>query len=562
MLSELTALMGWSPRTGTIRGGGYLNPITTGGVGWGIGANTSRYYLSANNESRIWMTGSLTAVRLYIGVKHADITAFYVSVWRKNVAGTYDLIGQEDVWPSLAASSITTVTLATPIAVVQGDYIGYGITASSTSGSYQTLGVGDQVAASTYYVSGATPDATGYAWESKMASAVLMPVVAYVSVAPSAVCIGDSLVAGHPANYSYAENSKTVDATSSPAALLQSMLGITNIANMGIGSQTTSTIAARIAADLTALTPRWAVLDGGVNDLIAGTVTQDTFLANWTTMLNACEAAAVIPIVLPILPWTNGTTEQMQTRDAWNAALETLVKSYPTALYASDAPTMLGLFRAAGDEGNLWDIQAAYDSDGVHLNAAGYAVLARAIVRAIARGRETALTAAYDKAKDDVLTPLAAVDGKADTLLTRATEARLAELDAANLPADVAAATAKVLDAAGVRGALGTGGDIDAKLDSILAASGGAIEDGVTITPATRVDDDGVIVADPLGTAIGVVMPYATIIAYIGNTAHYEFEADADGDYSFKLPTGSVWRIVASAPRYKTTSMQVSTVVA
>ena len=84
----------------------------------------------------------------------------------------------------------------------------------------------------------------------------------------------------------------------------------------------------------------------------------------------------------------------------------------------------------------------------------------------------------------------------------------------------------------------------------------------MTITPATRVDDDGVIVADPLGTAIGVVMPYATIIAYIGNTAHYEFEADADGDYSFKLPTGSVWRIVASAPRYKTTSMQVSTVVA
>jgi hypothetical protein len=52
-------------------------------------------------------------------------------------------------------------------------------------------------------------------------------------------------------------------------------------------------------------------------------------------------------------------------------------------------------------------------------------------------GDAMTLTAAYDKAKDDVLTPLAAVDGKADTLLTRATEARLAELDAANLPADV-----------------------------------------------------------------------------------------------------------------------------
>lgn len=49
----------------------------------------------------------------------------------------------------------------------------------------------------------------------------------------------------------------------------------------------------------------------------------------------------------------------------------------------------------------------------------------------LAAGAAMTLTAAYDKAKDDVLTPLAVVDGLIDTLIDRLTETRAGYLDAA-----------------------------------------------------------------------------------------------------------------------------------
>ncbi len=138
------------------------------------------------------------------------------------------------------------------------------------------------------------------------------------------------------------------------------------------------------------LRPRVAILQCGVNDL-AGGVSQATFLANWTTMLDACKAAGVETVVCKIAPWTNGTSVQMQTRDTWNAALATLAAGYPDAVVV-DFDDYVGTARAGGDASNKWDIASAYAAgDGVHFNGLGYARMAQAILDALGKPERNAI---------------------------------------------------------------------------------------------------------------------------------------------------------------------------
>jgi hypothetical protein len=97
-------------------------------------------------------------------------------------------------------------------------------------------------------------------------------------------------------------------------------------------------------------------------------------------MLDAAQASDSISkiLVMKILPWSNGTNVQMQTRDDWNASLVTLAAGYSKAIVV-DASSYVGQFRSGGDAGNLWDIQAVYNSDGVHFTSAGHGQIAQAL---------------------------------------------------------------------------------------------------------------------------------------------------------------------------------------
>lgn len=118
-------------------------------------------------------------------------------------------------------------------------------------------------------------------------------------------------------------------------------------------------------------------------------------------------------------------------------------------------------------------------------------------------GTGATLTPEYDHAKDDVLTPLAVVDGKVDA--------------------------------------------IKESIDTLKP------DEGVLITPESIGDD---------GLPLGRIMPYGTISAYIGDALQYRFDkiGDADGDFAITLPYGSTWTLVAeNPPAYRATTAVITT---
>lgn len=361
-------------------------PYDTAASGTGNFGSTSvvqRSFLTLGQKYRIRQNGTITRVRLY-AASVTDLTGMYITVWRKD-GSTYDLVGESNnIAGSLVAGNFATIDLSTPIAGVQeGDFYGFRMTWGKSSPSGLNLfGRTSQTGVTTYIYAGQAA-ATDFAWESQSAGAgSVVPVELYMQ-APQAVFIGDSIMMGATAHTSFLSTTLETGMSTTIEYHLSQLTGYT-YQNMGIGAQTTTQMLARFSADVVALKPKLVVINGGVNDIVGGAVTKATFLSNWEDMLDAVQAEASIDavVVLKILPWTNGTNGQMQTRDAWNADLVTLASGYSKAVVV-DASSRVGQTRASGDPGNLWDIKTEYDDDGVHFLSAGYEQIAQAIAQAL-----------------------------------------------------------------------------------------------------------------------------------------------------------------------------------
>lgn len=340
-------------------------------------------YLIKNNESRIRQNGYVNQVAIALGA-NTNVTSIKLIVFRKDGA-TYDSVATSEELISKIQIGFDTITLDTPLLVNEGDYIGVGtLSSGATPGTFpaKQITTADSLR---YTTVSPIPTGNDYDWDAKPGSTYKMQIKAF-GAAPLAVMIGDSIAAGHPTHYSFIENSLTSALADSPSYQLYTLNNKYIVQNMGIGPQTSTQINARFAADVVALKPKMVIINGGVNDIAGGSITKETFLANYTAMLNACIANDILPVVCKILPWTNGTNEQMQTRDDWMADLEALVNSatYNGAVWV-DFDTAMGKNRVGGDAGNLWDLQTTpdYDNDGVHPTALGYAKMAEVIDAAI-----------------------------------------------------------------------------------------------------------------------------------------------------------------------------------
>ena len=358
----------------------YAYPATSGSANWGHTVAGHREFVTIGQKYRVRQSGDITKIRVY-AADTSNLSGFYVKIWRKDASG-YDLVGTSaNLVGGLVNGQMSTIPLNVPLSdVLEGDYYGYRM---ETSGGYAFHALAD-TDVKTYLMTDSTPGENDFDWEAQVPSNFVLPIELYMA-SPKIAFIGDSIIAGHPVHYSFPECLSRTDIASKMVSHFHELSGY-SYQNMGIGSQTTANIAARFDSDIVSLNPGMVVMDGGVNDIAIGTISKSDFIQNWESMLASAVNNNIRPIVFLVLPWTDGSTAQMTIRDEWNLALREIAENHNALVV--DASAYVGLERASGPAGNLWDIQPQYNADGVHFNSDGHQKLAEAIWDALQNGRQ------------------------------------------------------------------------------------------------------------------------------------------------------------------------------
>lgn len=329
-----------------------------------------RYFIQTGQNDRIRQNGDINSLKFHISNKD-NIIDFKYCIWRKD-GSTYDLIDERTIDVASLNNGINTVSI-TPLSVQEGDYYGYYVNQIGESDWGLYVDASDTTHKG-YYATATDITTTNMDWENDVdvsITTLIYTIEAFMDDV-DVVFIGDSIMAGHPAHYSYIETTQTNDLTSTIEYQFGQVSDL-SYQNMGIGGQTTTQIKARFASDVINLHPNYVVIEGGVND-VAGAVDSATILSNYEWMIDTALANDVQPFVILILSWTNGDIAQNQQIDYINAELITMCEE--KSIEYIDARQEIGEFRVGGDDGNYWNIQSQYNADGVHFNSAGHGVIA------------------------------------------------------------------------------------------------------------------------------------------------------------------------------------------
>ena len=140
----------------------------------------------------------------------------------------------------------------------------------------------------------------------------------------------------------------------------------------GIGGQTTPQILGRFRADVVDLEPAAVVILAGTNDIAGNTgeVTNKQIQDNLASMAEIATANDIRVILASILPASDYPWSPGRQPAGRIAAINSWIRAYAE----ENDHLYLDYYSAlVNDEGGM---QAAYTTDGVHVNAAGYAVMA------------------------------------------------------------------------------------------------------------------------------------------------------------------------------------------
>lgn len=379
-----------SADTGDIDIGGYFT-VPSAGADWGAGGSSEMHFLSAFYKARIRQDTTLTKVQFYVASKPSAVTAFYIEVWRYDSSTQkYDRISQEDVWSSVTAATLNTITLATPVTVKEGDTIGYGYTSSSNPGNFLNkedsgTSVYNRQPNATYYTTGTTT-ADDFNWAGTTSSTDYMPIKLYSGTAPIVVWLGDSVQAGF--NFSNSFLTKSITTTFFSPSGIETIpqrvcrsLGYT-FQNMAISGEKTSEIAARITMDMTALKPRVMVFVASINDV---QVSQDNaaYKSSVDTILDACINIGCKPVIFTFLPANSPLLSDSEAliAEAYDTILRTEASDRGLTVY--DVKPYVGQFRTGGTAGNYWDWQNEYHDDEAHANNRGFEKIAEIMIQSI-----------------------------------------------------------------------------------------------------------------------------------------------------------------------------------
>jgi lysophospholipase L1-like esterase len=159
--------------------------------------------------------------------------------------------------------------------------------------------------------------------------------------------------------------------------------------NRGIGGQTTGQMLLRFRSDVISLGPRAVVILAGTNDLAGNTgpVTPETTEANLANMVELARANKISVVLASLLPVCDCKQSPdgnpiKRTGDRPAAAILGLNKRIAD-LARKYGATYLDYYTAMVDGGGA--LKAELTDDGLHPNAAGYAVMAGAAERALGR---------------------------------------------------------------------------------------------------------------------------------------------------------------------------------
>jgi len=159
--------------------------------------------------------------------------------------------------------------------------------------------------------------------------------------------------------------------------------------NRGIGGQTTAQMLLRFRADVIELQPKAVVILAGTNDIAgnAGPATMDAIQDNLASLAELARAHGIRVVLASLLPVSD------DKKDANGVAL-TRTRQRPTATIrelnrwlagyaAKNGHVSLDYFSATADASGR--LRPELNDDGLHPNAAGYAVMAPLAERAIAQ---------------------------------------------------------------------------------------------------------------------------------------------------------------------------------
>jgi len=159
--------------------------------------------------------------------------------------------------------------------------------------------------------------------------------------------------------------------------------------NRGIGGQTTAQMLVRFRADVLALKPRVVVILAGTNDVAgnAGTVTLEATLDNLASMAELARLHGIGVVLASALPVSDdkkdaGGWPLLRTHDRPTETLRALNR-WLADRARTKGDVYLDYFSALADAHGL--LKPELNDDGLHPNAAGYAVMAPLAEAGIAR---------------------------------------------------------------------------------------------------------------------------------------------------------------------------------
>ncbi len=158
--------------------------------------------------------------------------------------------------------------------------------------------------------------------------------------------------------------------------------------NRGIGGQTTSQMLLRFPPDVIALQPDVVVILAGTNDIAgnSGPVSLETVEQNLATMAEVAKLHGIRVVLASILPVSDDKKDPegrplLRTQDRPPAKIRAL-NAWMQDYARRNAHVYLDYYSAAVDGSGL--LKPELNNDGLHPNAAGYAVMAPRAEQAIA----------------------------------------------------------------------------------------------------------------------------------------------------------------------------------